>query len=137
MGGVPTAICSYGIFKKKLDEIEAAGGKVIAISPELPDKTMTTKERHSLEYQVLSDVDNSVAENYRLAYSIPDYVVDHYDLSITLNEYNGNDTKRLPLAATYIIDKSGVIEYAFLDADYKNRASPEEIITILKQLKAR
>ncbi len=123
--------------QKKLGDIEAAGGQVIAISPELPDKTMTTKERHKLEYQVLSDVDNNVADDYRLAYSVPDYVVDHYDLSITLNEYNGNDTRRLPLAATYIIDKSGVIEYAFLDADYKNRASPEEIITILKQLKAR
>ena len=121
--------------QKKLEEIEAAGGQVIAISPELPDKTMTTKERHMLEYQVLSDVDNNVADNYRLAYSVPDYVVDHYDLSVTLNEYNGNDSKRLPLAATYIIARSGVVEYAFLDADYKNRASPEEIITVLNRLK--
>lgn len=121
--------------QKNLSAIEAAGGQVIAITPELPDKTMTTKERHMLEFQVLSDIDNKVADRYRLAYSVPDYVVDHYDLSITLNEYNGNDSRRLPLAVTYIIDKSGVIEYAFLDADYKNRASPEEIITVLKQLK--
>lgn len=123
--------------QKKLGEIQAAGGQVIAITPELPDKTMTTKERHMLEFQVLSDANNSVADRYRLAYSVPDYVVDHYDLSITLNEYNGNDSKRLPLAVTYIIDKSGVIEYAFLDADYKNRASPDEIISVLEQMKGR
>ncbi len=123
--------------QKKLDEIKSAGGQVIAITPELPDRTMTTKERHKLEFQVLSDIDNKVADRYKLAYSVPDYVVDHYDLSRTLNEHNGNDSKRLPLAATYIIDRSGVIEYAFLDADYKNRASPEEIITVLKQLKTR
>lgn len=122
--------------QKKLSEIRAAGGQVIAITPELPDKTMTTKERHMLEFQVLSDLDNNVADQYRLAYSVPDYVVDHYDLSITLNEHNGNDSKRLPLAVTYIIDRSGVIEYAFLDADYKNRANPDEIISVLEQMKA-
>ena len=120
--------------QKKLSEIQQAGGQVIAITPELPDKTMTTKERHMLEFQVLSDVNNRVADKYRLAYAVPDHFVDHYDLSVTLNEYNGNDSKRLPLAATYIIDRTGIVEYAFLDADYKNRATPEEIITVLAKL---
>ncbi|MEM8845434.1 MAG: peroxiredoxin-like family protein, partial [Pseudomonadota bacterium] len=104
-----------------LAEIEAAGGKVIAISPELPDQSMTTKEKHDLQFDVLSDVDNEVADLYNLTYTVPDYVVDHYDLSSKLNEHNGNDNQRLPLAVTYVINRNGVIEYAFLDADYKNR----------------
>ena len=117
-----------------LTEIEDAGGQVIAISPELPDMSMSTKEKHNLQFEVLSDVNNRVAGLYNLAYTVPDYVVDHYDLSFTLNKHNGNDNTRLPLAVTYIINRDGVIEYAFLDADYKNRASPEEIITELKQI---
>ena len=119
----------------KLAEIHQAGGQVIAISPELPDKTMTTKERHSLQFQVLSDASNEVADRYKLAYTVPNYVVDHYDLSSKLNTHNGNDENRLPLAVTYVIAKNGVVEYAFLDADYKNRATPEEIITVLNTLK--
>ena len=119
----------------KLAEIHQAGGQVIAISPELPDKTMTTKERHSLQFQVLSDANNEVADRYKLAYTVPNYVVDHYDLSSKLNTHNGNDENRLPLAVTYVIAKNGVVEYAFLDADYKNRATPEEIITVLNTLK--
>jgi peroxiredoxin len=118
-----------------LPEIQQAGGQVIAISPELPDKTMTTKERHMLEFQVLSDTNNKVADRYKLAYTVPDYVVDHYDLSSKLNAHNGDDENRLPLAVTYVIAKSGVVEYAFLDADYKSRATPEEIITVLNSLK--
>jgi peroxiredoxin len=118
----------------KLAEIHQAGGQVIAISPELPDKTMTTKERHSLQFQVLSDTNNEVADRYKLAYTVPDYVVDHYDLSSKLNTHNGNEQNRLPLAVTYVIAKNGVVEYAFLDADYKNRATPEEIITVLNEL---
>lgn len=118
----------------KLAEIHQAGGQVIAISPELPDKTMTTKERHMLDFQVLSDTNNKVADRYKLAYSVPDYVVDHYDLSFKLNDHNGDSENRLPLAVTYVIAKNGIVEYAFLDADYKNRATPEEIITVLKNI---
>lgn len=120
--------------QRKLAEISAAGGQVIAISPELPDQTMSTKEKQMLEFQVLSDVNNRVADKYRLAYKVPDYVVDHYDLSSKLNSHNGNDANRLPLAVTYVIAKSGIVEYAFLDADYKNRATPEEIISVLKEI---
>ncbi len=120
--------------QRKLAEIAEAGGQVIAISPELPDKTMTTKERHMLQFQVLSDVNNHVADRYRLAYTVPDYVVDHYDLSSKLNAHNGDDENRLPLAVTYVVGKNGVVEYAFLDADYKNRATPEEIISVLRYI---
>ncbi len=118
----------------KLNEIHQAGGQVIAVSPELPDQTMTTKEKQMLQFQVLSDVNNRVADKYKLAYTVPDYVVDHYDLSSKLNAHNGDTENRLPLAATYVIAKSGLVEYAFLDADYKNRASPEEIITVLNEI---
>ncbi|MEM7304361.1 MAG: peroxiredoxin-like family protein [Pseudomonadota bacterium] len=119
----------------RLKEIEDAGGQVIAISPELPDMSMSTKEKNELQFEVLSDIDNRVADLYHLAYKVPDYVVDHYDLSVTLNSHNGNDNKRLPLAVTYVIDREGVVQYAFLDADYKNRASAQDIITELNEIK--
>jgi peroxiredoxin len=117
-----------------LDEIKAAGGQVIAISPELPDMSMSTREKNNLKYEVLSDIDNRVADLYHLAYTVPDYIVDHYDMSVTLNQHNGNNNMRLPLAVTYVIDRDGVVRYAFLDADYKNRASAQEIITVLKEI---
>lgn len=117
-----------------LDEIKAAGGQVIAISPELPDMSLSTMEKNNLKFEVLSDIDNRVADLYHLAYTVPDYVVDHYDMSVTLNQHNGNDNRRLPLAVTYVIDREGVVQYAFLDTDYKNRASAQEIITELKEI---
>lgn len=121
--------------QQRLADIKALGGQVVAISPELPDKGMTLSERHKLEFQVLSDVNNKVANQYKLAYSVPDHVIDHYDLSYTLNEYNGEDAQgRLPLAVTYVISRSGLVEYAFLDADYAKRAKPDDIIDVLKRL---
>ena len=107
---------------------------MIAISPELPDMSLSTMEKNNLKFEVLSDIDNRVADIYHLAYTVPDYVVDHYDMSVTLNQHNGNDNRRLPLAVTYVIDREGVVQYAFLDSDYKNRASAQEIITELKEI---
>lgn len=119
----------------RLADIQAAGGQVVAISPELPDKGITLSERHNLEFHVLSDVNNRVADLYKLAYSVPDHIVDHYDLSYTLNEYNGDEAEnRLPLAVTYVIARTGLVEYAFLDADYTNRAKPDDIIAVLNRI---
>lgn len=57
-----------------------------------------------------------------------------YEQAFGLAEYNGNDRPELPLAATYMIDQGGVIRYAFLDAEYRNRAEPAEILTALDRL---
>jgi peroxiredoxin len=39
----------------------------------------------------------------------------------------------LPVAATYVIDRDGVIIYAYTDADYRDRADPRDILKILTQ----
>ena len=54
-----------------------------------------------------------------------------------LNKYNGDDydNKPLPLSATYVITPDRKIAYAFLDAEYRNRATPEQIIEQLGKLK--
>lgn len=49
-------------------------------------------------------------------------------------EYNGNDTQELPLPATYIIDREGKVRYAYLAADYRTRAEPEDILGTLQKL---
>ena len=52
-----------------------------------------------------------------------------------MKKYNGDDSYSLPLAATYVSDTNGVVTYAFLDADYRKRAEPQEIIKALDALK--
>ena len=40
----------------------------------------------------------------------------------------------LPISATYIFDRNGIIIYANTDADYRDRADPTEILTFLKDI---
>ena len=53
---------------------------------------------------------------------------------LDLSKHNGNDSGELPLGATYIIDRDGVIRYAFVDADYRKRAEPSDVIVALRNL---
>jgi len=75
-----------------------------------------------------------VAREYGVVFKLNDDVAEYYDQSFGMEEYNGDTSMELPLAATYVIDTDGVIRYAFLDADYRNRAEPSDILEVLKTL---
>ena len=68
-----------------------------------------------------------------LSTSITDAVAALYKDKFNLPAYNGNDSDELPLAASYVINQDGKIIYAFLDADYRNRAEPSAITAALKK----
>ncbi|TYB74558.1 AhpC/TSA family protein [Bizionia gelidisalsuginis] len=119
--------------QQELPNFKANGATLIALTPELPDKSISTAEKHDLEFEVLSDLGNKIAKEYGIVFKLTDEVAEMYNKSFDMNGYNGDKSNELPLAATYIINKSGEIIYAFLDADYRNRAEPSEITAFLKK----
>mgnify|MGYP005991044181 CR=1 FL=1 len=120
--------------QEELPNFNAAGANLLALTPEVPDKSMSTKEKHDLQFEVLSDVQNKIGKEYGIIYKLTDAVAESYQKSFGLHEFNGDESNELPLAATYVIDTNGIIRYAFLDAEYRNRAEPSEIIKVLNEL---
>jgi len=118
--------------QNKLPEFEANGANLIALTPELPDKSLSTSEKHALKFEVLSDIGNKIGKKYGIVFKLTSDVANSYNKAFGLNEHNGDKSNELPLPATYIIDEDGKIVYAFLDADYRNRAEPGELIEFLK-----
>ena len=119
--------------QEELSNFKANGANLIALTPELPDQSITTAEKHDLKFEVLSDIGNKIAKEYGIVFKLTDEVAAMYNKSFDMNTYNGDKSNELPLAATYIIDENGVIIYAFLDADYRNRAEPSELTEFLKK----
>ena len=118
--------------QQELPNFEMNGANLIALTPELPDKSISTAEKNDLEFEVLSDVGNKIAKEYGIVFKLTDEVAKMYNKSFDLNGYNGDESNELPLSATYIINEKGEIIYAFLDADYRNRAEPSELTDFLK-----
>jgi peroxiredoxin len=119
-------------FHQSLPEIRAAGASLVAISPETPDNSLSTAEKNHLDFDVLSDRGNKAAHAYGVAYKIPAVIAGQ--MKGRLAKQNGDDSGELPLGATYVIDRDGIIRYAFVDADYRKRAEPSDVIAALRGL---
>lgn len=134
-GWCPYCNLQMRAMQKSLEEIEGAGAKLVALSPELPENAKQTAESNKLSFLVLHDKESSLAHEYGIVFDLPQSIVPMYRDRLKLTERNGYDQLELPLAATYIVDTDGVIRWAFLEADYKLRAEPEDIINAVKMLK--
>lgn len=131
-GWCPYCNMQLHYMQEMLPEFKKLGASLIAITPETPDNSISTKEKNDLEFEVLSDLDNKVGYEYKVVFKLTEDVKEIYENGFELSKFNGNDNGELPLAATYIIGQNKVIQYAFLDADYRNRAEPQDLLEHLK-----
>jgi peroxiredoxin len=113
----------------KLREHEAL---MVAIGPQTERQSDFMAGQHGLPFPVLSDPGCALAEKFGLAYTIPEYLRDYY-MSILINIpfVNGESSWRLPLPATYVLDRAGRVLFAEAHADFRVRPEPEEVLATL------
>ncbi|MFI5550453.1 peroxiredoxin-like family protein [Streptomyces sp. NPDC051738] len=117
------------------ETITARGARLVAVSPQIPDESLTLTEKHDLAFDVLSDIGSDTAKQYGLAFDLPDDLATVYDkLGFNLQRVNDGHPRTLPLPATYVIDRDGVIRWAFVNTDYTTRAEPADILAALDAL---
>ena len=119
-----------------LPQFERYGAQLVAITPQVPDKSREQVEKDGYPFEVLSDLDNRVMQAYRLLYEVPPELSELYKtkFSLDLADYNGAGRYILPVPGTYVIDGAGIIKSAFADVDYRVRIEPAEILATLARL---
>ncbi len=132
-GWCPYCNLTLRAYQERLSEISALGATLVAISPETPDKASDTVEKSDLAFEVLSDVGNRVARSYGVVFDLTAEVHENYNANFALDAWNTDDSGQLPLAATYVIDATGKVTYAFLHHDYRERAEPTDVLAALRQ----
>ncbi|MBB1327630.1 AhpC/TSA family protein [Pseudoalteromonas sp. SR45-1] len=116
-----------------LPQFKTQSAQLIAISPQLPDETLSTAQKNDLEFDVLCDVSNKVAEQFGLLFTLDERIQALYtQFGIDFEHYYGDKSFKLPLPATYVINQEGAITYAFLSEDYTLRAEPIDVMTALE-----
>ena len=126
--------CAYcntqlGALQEIHSQLAAAGASLVAISPQTQKHSYMTRDMHKLRFPVLSDAGNQVARKFGLAYRLSAELQATYESIMTkLPGYNGDQRWELPLAATYIVQPDGKISWARIDADWRKRPEPEEIL---------
>ena len=134
-GWCPYCNLELRALQQALPEITHLGAKLVAVSPQTPDESLSTTEKNALSFSVLSDIGSTTAKAFGIAYDLAEELRPIYRRSgHALPEKNGDDSWVLPIPATYVIDTDGTIALAFVDVDYRNRLEPAEILTALQSL---
>ncbi|WP_072682008.1 peroxiredoxin-like family protein [Arcobacter sp. LA11] len=116
------------------EELNNLGAKLIAVSPQTPDASLSTKEKNELAFEVLSDSYNKVAKEYGLVFSLDEELRPIYaSFGIDIVGLNQEESFELPMPATYVINKKKEIIFSFIDEDYTKRCEPQEILDIIRK----
>ena len=120
----------------KLSEIQALGATLVAISPQVPDGSLSKSEISDMAFTVLSDQDAKIASEYGVAWEVPEFLLEHMrvDRSLDLAEINNGNGTVLPIPATFILGRDGIVAWNYVNVDYRMRSEPDEIIEALKAL---
>jgi peroxiredoxin len=120
----------------RLADIKALGAELVTISPQMPDESLSKEDIEALNFFVLSDQDAEVASQYGVAWNVPEFILQHMkrDRDLDLADINNGNRNILPIPATFVIDKNGVVVWQYTDIDFRTRAEPEDIISALKKL---
>ncbi len=129
----PFCIGQLEAMNRILPQINQAQASLIAISPQTVTQSFFMADQHKLRFPLLSDPGNRVAHQFGLAYRVPDYQQEVYRrVFINLPFVNGDESWELPIPATYVVDRKGVVIYASVNPDYTERPEPTEILVELK-----
>jgi peroxiredoxin len=122
--------------QRVLPEIVQMGASLVAISPQLPDNSLSTQEKNQLTFPVLSDVGNIEAKRFGIVFTLPTALVEvNRAIGRDLVEINGEaGAAELPMPATFVLDKSGVIRLAFVEEDWSKRLDPDIVVYTLRGL---
>jgi peroxiredoxin len=116
-------------------EITRLGGRLVAISGQTPDNSLSMAEKNGLTYEVLSDVGLTAARSYGLVFELPGYLqADYRELGHPLSQFNGTDRNDLPIPGTFVIDRAGIVRYAYVNPNYMYRADPAAVTAALRTL---
>ncbi len=116
------------------DELISLNTKLVAISPQTPDASLSTKEKNELKFEVLSDVDSIVIKEYGLVFNLADELKPIYEkFGINIPKSNGNESFELPLPAVFVINKNKEIIFRFIDEDYTKRCEPKTILDTIRK----
>jgi peroxiredoxin len=115
-------------------EVRALGAQIVVLTPGLEGYTRALHKKLNLTFDILTDLHLKIAEEFRLVFTLPDYLRELYkSFGSTLDRFHDESEYRLPMPARYILDKQGIIRAADVNADYTIRSEPTET---LKQLRA-
>jgi peroxiredoxin len=120
---------------KANDAIAREGGQVIAIVPERQQYAAEFKADAKATFPVLIDMDNGYAMSLNLAIWVGEELRQSIrdQFGFDLASFQGNESWMLPIPATFVVGRDGVVKARFVDPDYRKRMAIEDLLSALRK----
>jgi len=130
----PYCNLQLNMYQQILPLIHQAGANLLAISPMTPDGSMSMIDSNGLQFEVLSDEANRVAQRYTTVITNPSSSIQAMaELGYDFNSFNQGGGSELPVPATFVIDQDATVLFAASEGgDYRQRVEPREILEQLE-----
>jgi len=117
----------------ELREVESAlidlGYDLLFLTADRPELLHSSLKEPGLNYTILSDARMAAARAYGVAFRVDDATVARYrGFGIDLEAASGETHHELPVPAVFIVDRNGMIHFAYANADYTVRIKPEVLL---------
>jgi peroxiredoxin len=123
--------------RELLPELGAFGARLVAISPQDPDQSLSTTEKAELTFTVLSDPGSRVAGAIGIAFQQPDEVLAaQRQIGLDLAGVNAEGSTRLPRPTVLIVDQNLTVRFADVQPDYTARTEVADILAALTAIGA-
>ena len=116
---------------KAYDRIKTLGADVVAIIPETQEYAARFKTEADAPFPVLTDLDNGYALSLNLAVWLGveiERLLSYLDMA----SFHGNDGWVLPIPATFVVGRDGMVKARFIDPDFRHRMAIEDLLAGLK-----
>ena len=118
------------------EAIERLGGRAFFIGPETEEESLKLMEKTQATIPLLYDSDGAVMEAYKLGFTVPPYLQPVYtEFGIDLPKANAQTGWRLPIPATFVVDRVQKVRARYLNADYRYRMEPTAILRALEEIR--
>jgi peroxiredoxin len=119
-----------------LPQLTAFGARLVAISPQPPDQSLSTVEKAGLEFSVLSDPGSRLADRFGIAFEqAEDVLAAQRELGLDLAKVNAEGAVRLPRPTVLVVDPDRIVRFVDVQPDYTARTEVADIVAALSDLK--
>jgi peroxiredoxin len=129
----PYCITELETWRDLFPAVRERGALLVAISPQTVRQNDFTVTQHTLPFPLLRDEGAAVAAGFGAAYSVPGSMQSYYrSILVNIPFINGEQSWRLPVPATFVIGRDGVIRWSQGHADFRVRPEPIDALKALE-----
>jgi len=114
-------------------QTDALGYQMIGISPDLPAELNRTLDKQQLKYTLLSESKANAMRAFGIGYRLDAATIEKYKgYGVDLEKTSGEKHHGLPVPSVFIVDANGLIQFSYVNPDYKARV-PSSVVLAAAQ----